>query len=271
MFKKMISIVAVVGLVLALAPAAQAMDFVTVGDKGNAADTRYGTYGKVDYTYRIGKYEVSADQWFESGLAGGTEGSDLPVVDVSWHEAAQFCNWMTSGDKTDGYYTITEGVATIPAQGHYEYAQANGRTFFIPTEDEWYKAAYYTGSGYSNYPNGTDIAPLKGAGGWNYDNYQASPWNVGSGAEEQNNTCDMAGNVWEWNEALIPGSGRGIRGGAWYHTATRICAAERDHGPPSGAGTTIGFRVSEVVPEPATLALLALGGVWVLGRRRNVR
>jgi len=44
----------------------------------------------------------------------------------------------------------------------------NGTIYVIPTEDEWYKAAYYAGSGYSLYAFGTDTAPIAGTD-TNYD------------------------------------------------------------------------------------------------------
>ena len=76
------------------------MDFVTVGNAGNTADdTIYGTaYGAVIYAYKIGKYEVTADQWAAViaadpavGNAGNWTGSQ-PTGGTSWNEAAKFCN-----------------------------------------------------------------------------------------------------------------------------------------------------------------------------------
>ncbi len=90
-------------LVLALGTAAEAevithggtsinMDFVSVGNAGNAADDT--GYGAVGYNYRIGKYEVTADQWAavraadpNVGNAGFWSGSQ-PTGGTSWYEAA---------------------------------------------------------------------------------------------------------------------------------------------------------------------------------------
>ena len=164
------------------------IDFVTIGNPGNGADIRaeanpYGC-GSVDYTYRIGKYEVINAQWdaFISGagvpsgnpshaygLAAYFEGANVPTNNVSWYAAAQFCNYLTSGDKSKGAYLFSGdnadagdflGIDRSLAVSTY------GIAYVIPTEDEWYKAAYYKpdGSGYSVYANGTDVAPTGGTG-----------------------------------------------------------------------------------------------------------
>lgn len=119
------------------------MDFVTVGDANNAADTRYDSngFGSVDDTYGIGKYEVSVAQW--NAVNGANTGdlldypaswnSNQPVAGISWYEAAMFTNWLTSGDVTLGVYAIdSSGVVTgidrASAQSSY------GTIYFLPTE-----------------------------------------------------------------------------------------------------------------------------------------
>jgi len=86
-------------------------------------------------------------------------------------------------------------------------------------------------------------------------------------------TFDQGGNVWEWNEAVISSTCRGLRGGSWYYTVENLHAASRNDGSndysdlSTNEDGNIGFRVSEV-PEPAMMSLLALGGLGMLMRRR---
>jgi len=286
--------------VLALGRAAQAdavthgtttinMEFVTVGNAGNTADDT--GYGAVGYKYQIGKHEVTADHWAaviaadpNVGNAGDWSGSQ-PTAGTSWHEAAKFCNWLTTGSANSGYYTISGGEATPNALGHDAYAAAHGTTYFIPTENEWYKAAYHKNNGvtggasnYWEYPTGSDSVPvgIRNPQVPAFDAVFSDWYNQGhpndvtnAGVASPYSTIGQGGNVWEWNETAI-GSSRGLRGGYWG-TATPphflLAASYRSDGryPTYEYDGVIGFRVasSEAVPEPGSVA--ALLGIAVMG------
>jgi len=82
-------------------------------------------------------------------------------------------------------------------------------------------------------------------------------------------TFDQGGNVWEWNEAVLYGLYRGLRGGSFSTYDNYLHASYRYYydGPyPSCEFRSIGFRVVEV-PEPVSLGLLALGTAVLLTRR----
>jgi formylglycine-generating enzyme len=251
------------------------IDFVTIGHAGNTADTG-GTpgCGAVAYNYRIGKYEVTNAQWNTFTTVAGAPtgnpsyaydqgtyfaGAQQPTNCVSWYEAAQFCNYLTSGNKSLGAYQLgTDGSITVDRASA---ETAFGTIYVLPTEDEWYKAAYFKpdASGYSLYANGTDIAPIAGVNS-NYNMAIGVPWNITNGTQEQNGTFDMMGNVWEWNETLRDGSYRGQRGGSYFYNFDYLRSSDWIYSSPYAEYGSQGFRIASV-PEPATFLLLGLGGL----------
>jgi len=257
------------------------IDFVTIGNAGNAGDVRteanpYGC-GAVGYEYRIGTYEVTADQWQTINTAGGIgnagswSGSE-PIALITWYDAARFCNYLTTGDTEDGVYKFSGGSLT-EIMDHEQAGQTYGAVYFLPTETEWYKAAYYKpdGSGYSTFSDGGDTNPVIWDMGWNADGgpYELV-WEVGTGTQEQNGTFDMMGNVWEWNETLI-GTRRILRGGAfsiaYEGEYNGMASSEQYHITPLYVGYDIGFRVAAIIPEPGTLCLFGAGALLMRKRR----
>ena len=292
---KLLTLAATAALITS-ASASVTMDWVTVGNPGNAADTT--TYGAVSYAYQIGKYEVTNAQYGEfldaaaktdsyglynssmssTGITrSGSSGSytysvtgalaNRPVVYVSWFDAARMANWMVngqgSGSTETGAYTLNGAISGI--------VLANaGAQVYIPTEDEWYKAAYYNAANqtYSLYPNGQNSITTADA---NYENAVGSTTDVGSYTDDGSSygTFDQGGNVWEWNDAVISGSSRGLRGGAWYSLDLYLASSDRSNYDPSVENYgDIGFRLASV-PEPSSLVLSVLASGVVLLRRKR--
>ena len=249
------------------------MDFVTVGNTDNVNDTHGDGYGAVDYSYKIGTYEVSENQWDAVSGASTTDplddpgywSGDQPVAQISWHEAAMFCNWLTSGDVTNGAYTISGGAVT--AIDRAGAISTHGAVYVIPTENEWYKAAYYDpgkagGAGYWDYPTmDDDPNPPDGIDSSTdtifdavfYEGYdQGHPNDVDdAGVLSHYGTMGQGGNVWEWNETAI-GSSRGVRGGPWGSYSLLLAASTRPRDDPSYENYGIGFRVASIEP-PLTI------------------
>jgi len=285
------------------------IDTVKIGDARNVADKTTG-YGRVNYEYNIGKYEVTAGQYtaflnavaktdtyglynlnmsngdqFKCQIAQtGTSGSysysvadayaNRPVNYVSYWDSLRFINWLGngqgSGSTETGAYTLNGYNGT---DGRTISRNA-GATWALASEDEWYKAAYYKGGVYSQYANGTNIAPGMRTDS-NYGSYNSIWDGTINGTLEQNGTKDMMGNVWEWNEALIGDTNRSVRGGAFYCGLSTLAASDRTgSGAPNLEDSTFGFRVVQVqaVPEPpaivaACVMLLPFG----LGKLRSLR
>jgi len=267
--------------------------FVTIGDPGNAADTADGDnatsgiqrYGAVGYTYQISATEVTIAEFEASNVGNGDEdhwnddtrtvGADAPASYVSLSEAKKYANYLTeqaNGGLLDYNLYSSDGTGA----GSYTRAAAisDGITVYgVPTEDEWYKAAYYTGNSgdlWSLYADGTDTVPTHGTtSGWNYYNsgyVNGSPnytWTTGFGGEEQNGTYDMMGNVWEWMED----SSGVIRGGSYNASEDYPRSSVRLEVSPSVGSSEVGFRVV-AIPEPATMGLLAVAAGFALLFRR---
>ena len=276
------------------------IDFVTISGETNPTSG----YGIVDHDYRIGVYETTNGQWdkFKAGLgipvtgdpatAYDNEstwiGANIPTNNVSWYEAAQFINWLntSSGYHAAYNFSSTQGTEVYSLE-LWSMEEASGGTnlyrhkdafYYLPTEDEWVKAGYWNGSNLQTYATKAGETLYQGDGmsgtGWNYDPTNPfAPWNVGSGSQELNGTYDMMGNIWEWMENPYSDTSygtvsyRGLRGGAYNGGPNGLTSSHRIHGDPDYEYYAIGFRVASV-PEPATLSLLAIGGLVMLKRKR---
>jgi len=310
---------------------AVAIEWVTVGDPGNVADTEImndGTtgYGSVPYAYRISKYEVTNAQYCEflnavaavadshllfwvpvsdpvdfvlddmfHGIArtgdggatnpyvhavkevdgdGGAYWANKPANFVDWYDCLRFANWLHNGQPTgvqdastteDGAYDMTVGPLHI--------ARSSKARVFLPSEDEWYKAAYYRGggldAGYWDYATQSDVLPDNHppagdtGNSANYkDGVPADPdepiLDVGSYALSPGpyGTFDQNGNIGEWDEAMVNRPYRGIRGGSFHWDAEWLHAAGRDSGctNPTMTAFPVGFRVAATVSKLSSIA-----------------
>lgn len=158
------------------------------------------------------------------------EFANRPVNYVSFLDACRFCNWLHNG-QGDG--DTETGAYTLHNYKGYDgrRIQRNpGAKFFVPTEDEWYKAAYFDsrrpgGSGYWRYPTRSDTKPSRDRASANAANWFTDGFldpvhfllEVGSFPEAPSayGTFDQAGNLAEWTEGLAPPFLRALRGGAF--------------------------------------------------------
>jgi len=219
---------------------------------------------------------------------------------VSLFDAVRFTNWLSNNQPTGaegpgttetGSYTITiNNVSHIT-----NVTQNSNATWVIPTNDEWYKAAYYnpaTGS-YYQYPYSSNTVPLSAppgnapntgnfydpttgyalTGSTSYSGSQNYLTDVGSytASASPYGAFDMGGDVFQWAFGSV-------WGGAWTNDSSNMASSYRR---PGGSELfNIGFRVA-LVPEPSTLALLMLGagGIFIkfgvrkseFGMRKRIR
>ncbi len=268
-----------IALIVLCAASAQA-SYVTIDGTDVAADSATG-YGGVNYSYKISQYEVTGAEFNAAAADDPNIGNsspntgNKPATYVSWYEAVKYCNWLTSGDAYLGAYTHSGGSFTgIDRAGAISIY---GTVYVLPTEDEWYKAAYWRddiNDQWSLYASGSDDTPPRGTGGWNYYDGEYAPiwaWEVGSGAQEQNGTYDMMGNVWERLEDPYDASERVLRGGSDASSALIIRSLARGGGAPDRESSDVGFRVV-MIPEPSTILLFGVGltGAWLLRRNKSL-
>lgn len=254
------------------------IETLLIGDPGNPPDTN--GLGSVPVEYRIGTFELTNAQYtrFLNAIAAsdpngvydevmttslrggivrnGIPGSytyttkpgfaDKPASGFSWADAARYCNWLHNGAPTgsQGQATTEDGAYDL-SRPLTDIVRKPGARWFLPTQNEWYKAAYYDPidpgadamgtPDYWNYPTRSDDPPVQAVGdasgdiinpGANVANYERGvDWN-GTDCNDPNAPCgnistvgsagatspwgafDMGGNIYEWTEDLglpIPG------------------------------------------------------------------
>jgi formylglycine-generating enzyme required for sulfatase activity len=295
------------------------VEWVTVGNPGNVPDTRFGTpLGSVNYVYQIGKYEVTAGQYTEflnavakddpnalysSSMAFGTaaniqqsgsapnysysvaaDWANRPVSAVSFWNAARFANWLHNGQPIGAQGPgTTEDGAYHNVGNQLLFGRNTGAKFFVPTENEWYKAAYHNkaagiAASYFDYPTGTNSIPGKNinetTNPGNNANYYNNGYTIGSPyfrtvvgefelSDSSYGTFDQGGNVEEWNETIMLGTNRGLRGGDWGLNAAFMYAGSGFNYLDPANDYAAGFRVAALIPEPTALLMLSLGGMML--------
>jgi formylglycine-generating enzyme required for sulfatase activity len=297
-------------VLLASSASAQAtFDWVVVGRPGNSDDLTTGV-GAVSEAYRISKFEITNAEYAEflnavadtdtnalyntsmgSGFGGiarsGNPGSftysaiagreRMPVNYVSFWDATRFANWLHNGQPTgaqanttteDGAYALTPiGITNNTVTRNI------GAAVFLPSEDEWYKAAYYDTAStvYFDFPAGSDTpttctVPGTTANTANCDNAVVDSVDVGSytASPSPNDTFDQGGSLWEWNELLV-GSFRDARGGSFVSTPFFLRGSHTASFSPTAEIFDLGFRVASLVPEAVpSLSPLGLAMLWSL-------
>ena len=274
------------------------MDFVTIGNPNNVADTTGSPNpaGSVAYTYNLGKYEVSRGQIDKANSAGSlgitytsySSTVNKPGTGISWYEAATYVNWLNTSTGGTAAYKFVGGNFQLWSAGDEGYNANNLfrnslAKYVIASSNEWYKGAYGKADGsWSNFPNGTNIAPTAVAGGTDA-NTAVYGQSASTGPADINNagglsaygTMGQGGNVWEWNETAYDGINntagetRELRGGAWSSNSGLLDASNRYFDfDPSFQDDGFGFRVA-MVPEPSTGLLVMLGLSGLLLRRRK--
>jgi len=198
--------------------------------------------------YWIGKYPVTQGEYV--ALIGSNPSffpgaSDLPVEQMSWFEATDYCAALTEQERSAGRIA-TNSVYRLPTEAEWEHAcRAETSTRFSYGDDPGYTSLtdhgwYIANSGGTTHPVGQKLP---------------NPWGL----------YDVHGNVWEWCQdwwanhpggvVLDPqgpatGSDRVIRGGGWDFTGPFCRSAYRYFYGPTNASGYVGFRVVLSADQP---------------------
>ena len=275
--------------------------------------------GSVAYNYRIARTEITATQWldFVDAYAPYWHGSpsdpsftswwiypsplgyfiqpgfEQCPVEMSWRMAARYCNWLTNAKRPEqwafesGAYDTSTFTSNPDGSLNDQLTHSPGALFWLPTRDEWTKAAYYDPNrngpgqgGYWRFPDMSDdplISGLPGAGGQTNAGltFPSEPpaWPVGSYPNVQSpwGLLDVSGGVSEWTEDcwISPDNryllGTRMRDSIWND---RIDWWGYSCSP---TAPLAGIRIASVVSEPSVMASAAIAGVIAFRGRRRVR
>jgi hypothetical protein len=250
------------------------IEFVAIGHTGNVDDETSAPYplGGVSYRYRIGKYEISEDLIQKANAAGAlgitttTLGPNKPAGSLSFYEAARFVNWLnTSSGYLPAYNFNAKGewlpwssdqAWTLGGVNLYRHKEA---FYFVPSADEWYKAAHFDGTNYFRYATGSDGTPVAVPEGTQprtavYGQAEeAGPADVdNAGGLSPYGTMAQGGNAAEWTESATDGVNETtdqllqIRGGRWSAGASALRGSSSNSGRPWHAAS---FRVAALPPR----------------------
>jgi formylglycine-generating enzyme required for sulfatase activity len=230
---------------------------------------------KLQRAFYMGVREVT-NREFRQYLAGHDSGTfkrqslnrdDLPVVQVTWEQAALFCNWLSAKDSLPPAY--------IKTGDKWVAAEPMGIGYRLPTEAEWeYCARFSTSRAFMKYPWGDKFPPNLQAG--NYADVSAKDllssyletYNDGYAiaappAKFKANALglhDLGGNAAEWCHdyySILPysagkiyvdpmgpnqGKHRVIKGSSWKHASiSELRGAYRDYS--NSKRSDLGFRI----------------------------
>lgn len=249
-------------------------------------------------TYAISQAQINLA--VANGFTNGTLGAgaaNQPATSITWYQAAAFVNWLNTSQGYAAAYKLDAGATAMtlwqPTDAGYNasnlYRNANAH-YFLPSEDEWYKAGYYDpptnggAGGYWQYATGSNAAPAAVASGtaagkavYNQPAVQGPAAVNNAGGLSPYGTMAQSGNVYEWQEGAYDGDNnaasenRAFRNGPWGSNEGFLQSSFRGQISglsPASSGAAVGFRVASF-PEPSCILLVFGSGLMFLARRRR--
>lgn len=209
----------------------------------------------LNYNFAVSRCPVTFEEWatFVEATGGRILGSQdcgwgrgrRPVVNVSWHEALTYLEWLNNLESVHGTYRLL-------SEAEWEYVARAGTS-----------GRYWWGDEISPERANYDEADLRKT--TLVDDYELNPFGL----------RDVLGNVWEWTADYFHpdydgapadgtpwvegGTKRVVRGGCWYYDRDYLEASARLAIEPGARFNSIGFRVARMIRQP-----LESGGVYAL-------
>ncbi|GHU22904.1 hypothetical protein FACS1894172_07700 [Spirochaetia bacterium] len=195
--------------------------------------------------FYMGKCEVTQKEYQEVMGTNPShfKGNNLPVENVSWYDAIEYCN---ARSRKEGLTPAYSGSGASISWNR----NANG--YRLPTEAEW---EYACRAGTSTpYSSGSSVDSV----GWDWGNSGGETHPVGTKQANAWGLHDMHGNVWEWcwdwygdystssqtdPTGAASGTNRVLRGGSWFNIARYLRSANRGYYTPTSRYYNLGFRV----------------------------
>jgi formylglycine-generating enzyme required for sulfatase activity len=282
----------------------------------------------VDHEYQISRTEVTGAEWFEFvqayapyvqedawsdpaftsrqvGLVGYRQYFLPPAfanipVEIGWHFAARFCNWLMNGKAItpdafeSGAYDTSTFHQNSTGGWDNQVTRSPGATYWIPSEDEWIKAAHFDPNrygpdqpGYWLASNSSDTPPVRGPPGSGGGQTSAAGRNAGyplpdvasyPGTQTPWGLFDTSGGFGEWTEGaqysqfadgLVQ---RRVHGSGWRDDLITINQARLEYIEgriPKSPLSLVGLRLARAVPGAGCTGVLYVCAVPLLtGRRR---
>ena len=184
--------------------------------------------------FLIGKYEVTNSLWKSVKDPNHPFDDDFPVTNISWSEAKDFCEILTTRERDAGRVG-SNGAFDLPTEAEWEYACRAGSTTAYSWGDDFNASrANYAGSGIG------------------------SPVEVGSYLPNSWGLYDMHGNVWELTSDIYgeftstsqtnptgveSGDGKVMKGGSYSFNDHFLRSARRGQTSSNGKSPEVGFRI----------------------------
>lgn len=220
----------------------------------------------------------------------------LPILGVDWQASAMYVNWLNNDLSTDasaienGAYDASTFSGNRPDGFTDQSARNDEARYFLPTYDEWFKAAHFDpdqdgqgNAGWWLYNDGSDTEPIGGPPGegetsarWVDDMFGGRPaWETPLGSYEDTQTpwglLDTSGGGGEWTETWQTNP-NGNFARLWMGSPAGF-DRNKDDGRfsadwPVTRGAFTSFRIGAVVPSPGTTVILIAGTTALVRRRR---